>query len=127
MSNAVTTTDSIKPSIFLSEVNKFFKAKLGSQVVTIEEMFHSHMDAFVEDYGKESDMDLIEFHMELSEFEFKFFPHNFFTYLLSEGIYVPPEELGENFIHRTQDGIYKYEKEKLMGYFIPHHFLAGGN
>jgi hypothetical protein len=125
MADLIVSKDSFKPTDFLSEVNKFFKAKLGSQVVTIEEMFQSHMDAFVEASGKETDIEHIEFHMELKEFEFIFYPHNFFTYLLSEGIYIAPEELGENFVYRTKDGIYKFEKEKLKGFFIPQRLLGG--
>lgn len=117
--------DDNKASAFLSSVNNFFKAKLMSQVTTIEEILEAHMHEYAVSCGcSDEDAESIEFHLELINHEFKFVPHNFFTYLLSEGIYVPLSELGENFIYRTGEGMYKFEADKNFGCFIPVKNLA---
>lgn len=118
-------TDNNKPADFLRQVNKFFYAKLASQVSTIEEMLYAHMEDFVLANGTEEDLKEIQFHMELEQHEFRFKPHNLFTYLLSEGIFVSPGELGINFLYRNADGIYKFDADQLKGYFISQKLIGG--
>lgn len=114
--------DSRKPSDFLNQVNDFFQSKLMTQVQALEEMMDAHMAEFIVKNGDSSDADSVSFHIELSGNSFKLMPHNFFTYLLSEGIYVPLRILGDSFAYRTEAGLYKFEKDSNdcpYGCFIP--------
>lgn len=118
--------DDEKPQKLISSINNFFRAKLTSQVTALEEMIDAHMSEYVSTNGYTEDLNNISFHIELENHEFILKPHNFFTYLLSEGVYVPCKLLGDNFIYRTHEGMYKMEKSDndITFSFIPNKFLA---
>jgi hypothetical protein len=118
--------DEEKPQKLIESLNNFFQAKLASQVNSIEEMIDAHMSEYISNNGYIEDLQHISFHIELENNKFILKPHNFFTYLLSEGIYVPYKLLGENFIYRTNEGMYKMEKNnnEYTFSFIPNKYLA---
>lgn len=114
------------PSSLMVGINNFFKAKLATQVTTLEDMVDAHMIEQISSSGNNEDIKHINFHIELVNNEFIIKPHNFFTYLLSEGIYVPNNELGDSFIYKTGDGIYKMEiiENEQKFTFIPKKYLS---
>lgn len=78
-----------KPNAILEQLEKLLVQSIAASLSQVEELILDQLERFAIENDTTADLTPISFSVEASSTKFKFIPNNFYTYLLSEGVYVP--------------------------------------
>ncbi len=106
----------LAPKGILSSIQQHLEHSLITYTNDIEHILFKRMESMCK---TDLDIQSISFNIEIEGREFKLKCHNFFTYLLSEGIYIPSQEAWATRRFVTTSGEYIFDTLKLEGVYIP--------
>ena len=98
----------------LSYLEKSLESSILKQVQNIEHMLQTQMESEVlpEERGH------ILFSVEVHGRSFVFRPYNLFTFILSEGDYLPFEQANKVMRHENERGLYVFDPFEQKGIFV---------
>jgi hypothetical protein len=114
----------LPPKVVLSVIEASLENFLASYLNEVEAIIQKNMQILVKDKlpmvdSFSPEIKNLSFNIEIIGRSFKIVPHNFFTYLVSEGIVVPYSTVENARRYRTSDGEYIYNPLSKEGVFIP--------
>lgn len=82
-----------KPNAILQQLDNLLTQSIAASLNQVEELIMDQLERLAIENDPRADLTEISFSVEVIEHKFKFIPNNFYTFLLSEGVYVPYDKV----------------------------------